>query len=126
MNISRRNMLMGSAAVVSPVVLAACSQQNVDVIKTVTDFINAVQQGVSDAIKTACNTATAYIVIPDTILAIAAQILQTTAIVSGNLADAVKNLQQIIDAIVAAGCPTPAPAPSPTGAFKGVPVRFYS
>jgi len=129
MTLDRRRVLMLGTVSLAALVgagaggVTSCSTTT-NWIKTITDFIAAVQQGVVDGIKKACNTVTAFVPTLDTIMAVAAKVL-SVAVTDANLADAVKNIQQIVDNIVAAGCPTPAPAPSPTAKLGDIAIRFY-
>ena len=127
MDATRRKLLAtaGVAALLGGGMSGLSKCTSTDWVKSVADFVQLIQQKVSDAIKTACSTAQAWIVVPDTILAIAAKVLNVTSIVTGNLGEALAAAQKVVDAIVAAGCPAPAAAPVLGAAFQGTPVVFF-
>ena len=117
-NHPRRNLLLVGAAALT---VASCSG-NVDVITTVEQLIQKVQAGV----VAACAAVGKFVPTVDTVIAVVSGFLNST-LVAANVADALKFVQQAIDAI-AAQCPQqPSPSPSLKASVNGkdVPIVFY-
>lgn len=102
--ISRRNMLMGSTAMLGPV-LAGCSGQQIDIIGTITQLIQKVQEGVAAA----CQQFGKMVPTVDFIMATIATLLGT-ALIPANLVAAVAILQKIIETIAGQCSPAPTDA----------------
>ena len=108
----RRYFVTAAApAIALGTVVASCGTNVVDVIKTVADFYQKIQ----DTVASVCATVQHNVPTIDFIMELAQQILGAT-LTQANLAQAVANIQKFIDA-AAAQCQAP-PAPTASGTKK--------
>ncbi len=124
---STRRALLGGTALVAAGALASCGTIDVNnVITTIEQLIQKVQQGVA----TVCATVGKLVPTVDTVVAVIQGFLGAV-LTNTNLSQALAFIQQAVDAIAAVGCPQPPSGakatPGGTANVNGkpVPINFY-